>query len=138
MKTVSMICVLFIALSFMGCGKSEVDQRYPALIKQAGTLESKDGTLLAKVETTDAIVHITILEKKTAKVLLKAKSGNTYHRWYLGWDKDNRLWNWNSDIGGDVFELKDGKWIRNKTPDYGEAPKVFIDNLPSSVKRTLK
>lgn len=134
----SIYFAVLVILIFVGCSKEQATLKYPALIDKAGTLISADGTLLAKIEIIDEIVNITILEKATEAVLLKRQSGNVYHRWYLSWDREGRLWNWNSDIGGDVFEVKDGKWIRNKKPDYRKAPIVFVENLPSTIKRKLK
>jgi hypothetical protein len=138
MKTMIFFFALIFLLGFTGYGKEPIKLKYPSLIFQAGTLASKDGTLIAKVETTDDIVHIFIVDKKTNKILIQAISGNVFHRWYLSWDTNNKLWNWNSDIGGDLFEIKEGKWIRNKTPNYKEAPKAFQDDLPSTVKKKLK
>jgi hypothetical protein len=133
------ICfAVLVILILVGCSKERVTLKYPAIIDKAGTLESADGTLLAKIEIIDEIINITILDKATEDTLLKVQSGNVYHRWYLSWDKEGRLWNWNSDIGGDVFEVKDGKWISNKKPDYRKAPHAFVENLPSTIKRRLK
>ena len=139
MKIIQSILIVLSSALIASCSQSkDVHLKYPELLRSSGELESKDGKYIAEIKTIDDIVHIKIREVTSGDILIQGKSGNVFHRWYLCWDSQDRLWNWNSDIGGDVFEMKDGDWIRINNPDYTEAPASFIDELPSSMKRTLE
>ncbi len=117
MKTIKIIMVILLAFLMVSCG------RHQAKEGQTQPLSSPTGNYIIEMPTYKSNrglnypVWTPTIKDKSGKTIYKDNSSELsgYHNSYWDWDKDDRLWIYNSDVGSvDIYYLKNGKWIKEK------------------------
>ncbi len=112
-----------------------------SVLNRFGKLTSTDGshTVEARRQSV-SIVDYTIKGKDSSVVLANGGGFSDAQRWFLYFDAKNRLWTYNSDMGGfgywrhrddSEMEFVD---VNGDTPLF-EVPAPVIENLPNAIKR---
>ena len=112
-----------------------------ALLNRFGSLESPDGTLTVDAHRKSvSVVDYFVLDAMSGVTLATGGGFSNAQRWFLFFDSTNRLWVYNSDIGGfgywqrldeTTMEFVD---VGNDTAK-SDVPIPVVKNLPSSIKR---
>lgn len=133
------ICLLLLVLA--SCGRTPTP---PGLVVKGGTYPSPSGRYNLVVDVSgNGIVSYSVSDAASQAALLSDGGFSTYQRWCFYWDRDDRLWTYNSDMGPFALWSVDpgGQWVRQDiragSPLLAEVPGPVYDFLPGSLKKVL-
>jgi hypothetical protein len=114
-----------------------------SLIERPGIYRvlGEDIRIRARVE--NGIVHYTVA-KGEVPIIESTERASDAQRWFLCWDKQQRLWFHSSDIGGLMWTTNSnsrGRYFPTSIADSNvvrSMPRVVFDGLPSSIRAKLK
>jgi len=129
--------VIFALICCIGCSQTTGS----GLIKSPGNYQSPNAKYVVKVTTrSKSIIDYTIADSASNNELASGGGFSNAQRWFLYWDDTNRLWSYNSDMGGFGYWLSENDATFVFTDigagdEKSTVPKPVYDNMPSSIRR---
>ena len=133
---------LLVLVLITSCGRDATPR---GLITQPGMYRSPNSKYdLSVTVGRDGIVHYSIADMRSATHVGSGGGFSTYQRWSLFWDRQSRLWTYNSDLGALTvwFEEASGTMASTNLDAssdlLSELPQEVEAYLPDTVKKRLK
>ena len=142
-------CFLALSLAlfvcFIGCNGNANTPAPPAinspLIRSTGKYVSPDGRFEVVVTTrSKSLIDYAISNSESQLEMASGGGFSDAQRWHLFWDKQNQLWEYNSDMGGFGYwqysdEDTSFDFVKVGKADQSLVPQPVFDNLPNSLRR---
>ena len=140
--TNSIIALSFLAMFVccLGCTDNARTTNSP-LIRSIGKYRSPNGQFEVAVTTrSTSLIDYSISNSESQLELANGGGFSDAQRWYLFWDEQNQLWEYNSDIGGfGYWQYVDETSFQfvsvGAADDKSTVPQPVFDNLPNTIRR---
>jgi hypothetical protein len=120
--------LLIIGLVFCSCRHVSTQHNWQGgLIKEAGTYISAKDSLQIVVSDSDNLLSFTVYNLNGKEIFTSSRHASTYQNWALFLDREHRLWEASSDIGGVV-------WTKDRTGKYHSEKITTSMSVPKEVR----
>ncbi len=134
----SLWSALLVLLVLSGCTGSR-----SGVIDGFGTFEVAKDRLELKVSTRGmSLVQYELRDPHSGRLLVQDQCGGGRNRWFVYFDKYDRLWVYSEDVGTAVWVTSDGRhfskqWLNRGSPHVRSVPPAVYKKLPDWVKRRV-